>query len=454
MPSSEVKPGSTAAMSHYRPMSSVAAIVPALQVEPIDPRLERAKTDARRFTMLVIPLALLLLTFKVYSIEQPAFFTLSCIVFAGFAVSYWLPFRYKEPVVIALSLAGAYLLLSPLVASLLIVVGLLMFGIVRSGLEFRWRVALLMALLCAFLYGRATGRFHLPGDFWPVLGAIFMFRMIIYLYDVKHQAGPASLKDYLSYFFLLPNYYFLLFPVVDFQAFRRGYFQRDIHAVAQQGVWWIFRGTTHLLLYRLIYQLQGRFTPPNVPVATAVIVKVIFGYLLYLRISGQFHIIAGMLCLFGYDMPETNHRYLLAHSINDMWRRMNIYWKDFMVKIVYFPAYFKLRRGGALRAELLSTVLVVVTTYVLHAYQFFWIKGKFRLSLNDGLFWGILGSAMLVNVWIEFKNRKRPPRSGWAAGLQNAAQIAATFAFMALLWSMWNADSLEEWFHFLRSGNI
>ena len=117
-------------------MSSVAAIVPVLQVEPIDPRIGRAKTDARRFTMLVIPLALLLLTFKVYSIEQSAFFTLSCIVFAGFAVSYWLPFRYKEPVVIALSLAGAYLLLSPLVASLLIVVGLLMFGIVRSGLEF------------------------------------------------------------------------------------------------------------------------------------------------------------------------------------------------------------------------------------------------------------------------------------------------------------------------------
>ena len=45
-------------------------------------------------------------------------------------------------------------------------------------------------------------------------------------------------------------------------------------------------------------------------------------------------------------------------------------------------------------------------------------------------------------------------RSGWGAGLQNAAQIAATFAFMALLWSMWSADSLTEWFYFLRSGNI
>jgi alginate O-acetyltransferase complex protein AlgI len=435
-------------------MSTVAAVIPTLQAAALDPRVERAKTDVRRFAMLVIPLVLLLFTFRVYNLEQPAFFRLACIVFGGFVVSYWLPFRYKEAFLIVLSLAGAYLLLSPLVASLLIAIGLLLFSIIRSGLEFRWRVLILLAMLCVFIYGRSTGRFHVPGDLWPVLGAMFMFRMIIYLYDMKHQSSPASLKDFLSYFFLLPNYYFLLFPVVDFQAFRRGYFQRDIHSVAQQGVWWIFRGTTHLLLYRLIYQLQGRFTPPNVAVTIAVVVKVIACYLLYLRISGQFHIIAGMLCLFGYDMPETNHRYLLAHSINDMWRRMNIYWKDFMVKIVYFPAYFKLRRGGALRAELLSTVLVIVATYVLHAYQFFWLKGRFRVAVNDALFWTILGSVMLLNVWIEFKTRGRPGRSGWGARLQNAAQIAATFAFMALLWSMWSADSLTEWLYFLRSGNI
>ena len=208
------------------------------------------------------------------------------------------------------------------------------------------------------------------------------------------------------------------------------------------------------MLYRLIYQTQGRFAAPPMPVALAVTVKIISCYLLYLRVSGQFHIIAGMLCLFGYDMPETNHRYFLAHSVNDMWRRMNIYWKDFMVKIVYFPAYFKLRRKGALRAELVSTLLVVVATYVLHAYQFFWIQGKLRLSLNDALFWTILGSVMLANVWIEFNSRQNRPRSSHMSWLRKGAQIAATFAFMALLWSMWSADSISEWFYFLRTGNI
>ena len=404
--------------------------------------------------MLAIPLALLLVVFKTYNLEQPAFFRLACIIFAGFGLSYWIPFRYKQFFLILLSLAGAYVLLTPFVASLLIVAGLLFFAIIRSGLGFGKLVAVMLGILGICAYGRASGRFYLPADFWAVLGAVFMFRMIIYLYDLKHARGPVNFKDYLSYFFLLPNYYFLLFPVIDFQTFRNSYFKRDINTVAQQGVWWILRGTTHLLLYRLVYQLSDNFSPPGVPEPLAVVVKVASCYLLYLRVSGQFHIIAGMLCLFGYDMPETNHRYFLAHSINDMWRRMNIYWKDFMVKVVYFPAYFKLRRKGILRAELIGTLLVVLATYILHAYQFFWIKGQFRLSVNDTVFWVVLGSAMIINVWIEYRNRQRPRRAGWLPRLQNAVQIAATFTFMAVLWSMWSADNLTEWFYLLKTGNI
>ncbi len=435
-------------------MAAIAAPVLAAPARTRDAVLDRAKPDLQRFAMLVAPLSLLLVVFKIYNLEQPAFFILACIVFGGFAVSYWLPFHLKQPFQIALSLIGAYFLLTPLVATLVIAAGLAMFAVIRSRLSFGARIAILLVILAVCIYGRAAGHFPVPGGFWAVLGAMFMFRMIIYLYDLQHTPGPASLKDYLSYFFLLPNYYFLLFPVIDHQTFRKSYFKRDMNLVAQRGIWWILRGTTHLLLYRLVYQLSDNFSPPSVPVRLAVAVKIISCYLLYLRVSGQFHIIAGMLCLFGYDMPETNHRYFLAHSINDMWRRMNIYWKDFMVKMVYFPVYFKLRRKGALRAELLGTTLVIVATYLLHAYQFFWIRGQFRLSLSDSIFWIVLGSAMLMNALIEYKSRQRPRRTGWGAHVQNALQIVATFTFMAVLWSMWSADSFTEWLYFLKTGNI
>lgn len=68
----------------------------------------------------------------------------------------------------------------------------------------------------------------------------------------------------------------------------------------------------------------------------------ISNFLLYLRVSGLFHLVVGMLHLFGFDLPETHKRYLLAASFTDFWRRINIYWKDFMQKVFYFPAAARL----------------------------------------------------------------------------------------------------------------
>jgi hypothetical protein len=437
-----------------RMLEAQPTAAPILRPSAIDVQMGNARPDARRFAMLAVPLALLLVTFKAYSVEQPAFFLLASIVFSGFAVSYWLPFRFKETFLILLSLGGAFVLLDPVVAGLLIAAGLTLFAIVRSSLDIRWKILVGLGILVCCIYGRATGRFPVPSNFWPVFGAVFMFRTIVYLYDIKHTRGPVSLKEYLSYFFLLPNYYFLVFPVVDFQTFRKSWLKRDIHTVAQQGVWWIFRGTTQILLYRIIYQMQGNLSAPSLPVTLVVAVKIACNFLLYMRISGQFHIIAGMMCLFGYDMPETNRRYLLSSSISDFWRRANIYWKDFMVKIFYFPAYFKMRRNGELRAQLLGTALVFVVTWFLHAYQFFWLQGKFRVTYNDSLFWIILGSFVVADTWIAARRGKRPEGSRPKSRFRNALRIVATFTLISVLWSMWSANSLSEWFDFLRTGDI
>jgi len=409
----------------------------------------------RQFAVLAVQLALLLLVFDLFGLESGTLFTLGCLVFGGFAVSYWLPFRLKEPFFILLSLAGAYFLLDAVVASLLIIAGVILFAIVRSGLDFYGRVLVIIgfALVCA--YARATGRFPIPDHFWAVFGAIFMFRMIVYLYDIKHLPGPPGLNDFLSYFFLLPNYCFLLFPVIDFQTFRKSYFQRNINTVAQQGVWWILRGTIQLLLYRLVYQLEGIFVPPRRAVSTSVVARIILGFLLYLQVSGQFHIIVGMLHLFGYDLPETNRKYLLSHSISDFWRRINIYWKDFMVKICYLPVFFKLRRKGELRAQVVATILVFVTTWVLHGYQFFWLQGKFRMSVNDTLFWTILGTLVVGNVWTEARQQKKHlSKIGCTARLWEAARIVATISVLMVLWSLWSFNNLAEWVNFLKTGNL
>jgi D-alanyl-lipoteichoic acid acyltransferase DltB (MBOAT superfamily) len=283
-----------------------------------------------------------------------------------------------------------------------------------------------------------------------------MFRMIVYLYDVRYMKGAPGLKDYLSYFFLLPNYYFLLFPVVDYQVFCKSYYSRDGHAIAQRGVHWMARGAVQLLLYRLVYEAQAAVTPERlgIPVVAAVAARMVLVYLLYLQVSGQFHIIVGMLHLFGYDLPETNRRYLLAHSLTDFWRRINIYWKDFMVKIVYFPAYFRWRKkAGEARAQVAATALVFVITWLLHGYQYFWLKGYVRITWTDTIFWGVLGGCVMANVLVELRRpKKRRQGAVWSGWLRRASQTAATFALIVVLWSLWSSSSVEEWWDFLVTG--
>src|SRR3546814_7915795 len=105
------------------------------------------------------------------------------------------------------------------------------------------------------------------------------------------------------------------------------------------------RGILHLILYRIIYY-YWTIGPAEVIDPDTLTQYLVTNFLLYLRISGDFHLITGMLHLFGFNLTPTHHHYCLSSSFTDFWRRINIYWKDFMMKIFYYQLFFKLRRYG------------------------------------------------------------------------------------------------------------
>ncbi len=108
------------------------------------------------------------------------------------------------------------------------------------------------------------------------------------------------------------------------------------------------------------------------------------------------------------SFPETHHNYLLATGFTDYWRRINIYWKDFMVRLFFNPVVFRLKRWPQPAALAAGTVVVFVATWLLHAYQWYWLRGSWGFSVPDALFWGILGVLVLVNVQLD----ARRPRTG------------------------------------------
>jgi len=313
-----------------------------------------ARRDPVKLSILVLQLAILLVIFHFWKVETPKFFRLCAVAFAGFVVHYLTPFELKKKAFLALSAAGAMVVLKewddrplgnllayigPLVMlGLLVPVSLAVYYILRLPINFWLRVAVLLALGAALGYERATNQFNLlPDAQWRVVGGIFMFRIILYAYEVKVGRTPESLTDFLCYFFVLPNFYFTLFPVIDYATFKKGHYAEDVHRLAQRGINWMVRGTMQLLIYRVIYHACV-IGPDDVRSFASLCQWMFVQYLLYMRVSGWFHVIVGMLHLFGYKLPETNRRYFLAHSFTDFWRRINIYMQDFMLKLFYYPA--------------------------------------------------------------------------------------------------------------------
>ncbi|HSD10885.1 MAG TPA: hypothetical protein VLF14_07865, partial [Candidatus Binatia bacterium] len=389
------------------------------------------------------------LVIRQFEIGGAAFVRTSMAALGGAAVHSILPAPLRLGFFIALSISGIYLVLGAWAGTWVVGIGLAVLGICHLPLSFRIRGALLF-VACGALAVLRLEWLPLPFEaaVLPVLGSLFVFRTLIYFYDLRHERSGWSPSEALGYFFLLPNVCFALFPVVDFKTFRRAYMREDPQWTAQVGLQWISRGIVHFVLYRAVY-LYATIPPSEVTTVWDLARFVVTSFALYLRVSGIFHMAVGILHLFGFALPETHHLYFLSSGVNDFWRRINIYWKDFMLKLFFYPAYFRLRGRNAAAALALSTVYVVVMTWFLHACQWFWIEGSFPLRWQDGVFWTILAILMTAATLAEFR-RKEPRGDGgvisWPKLLAvRAARVAATFVGISILWSLWTSDSLEEW---------
>ena len=403
-----------------------------------------------RLAFILVELALLALIIRQFTIESAAFVRLTALAFAGFAVHALLPLRWRLGAFVLISLGGIVLVLGPRQGAWLIGLGAVLIAICHLPLAFWWRVVVLV-LVGAGLAAMRVAPDTAPWSaaIWPILGSLFMFRLIVYLYDLKHDREPFSLTRVLAYFFLLPNVCFPLFPVVDYRTFRRTYFDVDAAQIYQTGVDWMARGVVHLIAYRFVYYYLT-LSPAEVRGPASFGQFVLANFLLYLRVSGQFHLIVGMLYLFGFRLPETHHRYYFASSFTDFWRRINIYWKDFMLKVFFNPLYFKLRTLGPGRALVIATLVVFASTWALHAYQWFWLRGAVLLSWTDVAFWSILAGLVVWNALYETRHgrarrlpgRGVPPRERATTALK----VVGTFATICLLWSLWTSESVIAWF--------
>ncbi len=395
-----------------------------------------------------------------FHLENELFQQIVTIAMAGFLVHHWLPARLRLPFFVALSLGSVayffgldrrqwYFLHSLQRTATLLAVGGLFIALCHLPVRYALRVAVLITSACGLAVFRAGWVHFGPLDaIWPVLGAMFMFRLLIYAYDIEHDEEHPSLSQTLAYFFLFPAVWLFVFPVIDLRTFRSTYFNDRPLMIYNKGVQWMFRGIVQLLLWRLVYY-HAYLDPSRVANGTDLMQYLVSNVALYFRVSGQFHFVIGLLHLFGFHLPESHRRYFLASSFTDYWRRINIYWKDFITRLVYYPLVLRLKTWPTPRKVLLATAVAFFATWFLHAYQWFWLRGAFPLEPKDILFWGAFGCVVSLNSIRELsKGRRRSlsrPAATWRDNLKLGLRTGGTFMVLLVLWSIWSCDTVTQW---------
>jgi len=403
------------------------------------------RDEYARIGLIAAEVAGVVLLVRAFGIENQAVYRLLLFTLGAFVVHALLPMRYRLGFFALVSMASVVVILGPRAGAAVLGAGATLIAVCHLPVAFRWRVALLLAIAAALMLVRSGRLVHgIPGRVWPVLASMFMFRIALYLHAARHDDAPRGAVWGAAYFFMLPNVCFPLYPVVDYRTFTRTAFDAERFAIYERGVELMLRGLLHLVLYQLVtfdLAINGLYVNDLAQLVQYLVAT----FLLYLRVSGQFHLIVGVLHLFGFRLPDTHHLYYLASSFTDFWRRINIYWKDFMMKLVYYPSFFRLRRVGNTVALAGGTIVVFVATWLLHAYQFYWIRGESLFNARDAAFWGVFAVLVVLATLREARAPRRTARTDRSWSARRALQTVGTFVAIVVLWSVWNAETWSNW---------
>ena len=394
------------------------------------------------FGLLTLQLALIVFVVQSFEIEKHEhFFAVICFAAGGFLVHWWLPVRFRLVFFNLLSLLTIVFVLGWPNAGWVIGIGAALVLLCLRPRRWLYRVIAIVAVSLLLV----NFRLDPEGSFWPVLASMFMFRLIVFLFEVRRDPEPPPLALTVAYFMPLQNICFLFFPIVDFKVWRENYRPEVSWAAAQTGIGYLLRGLSHLFAYRIIkYFLLP--SPHELGDWPHVALFLATNYALYLHVSGCFHIITGIFHLFGFAMPRTQDNYFLASSITDIWRRINIYWRDFMMKIFFFPVFFRLRGLGTRTAVAGATLWVFLATWFLHVYQVFWMTRTLPFRLYDAALWLAAGLLVVVNIQFDLSRARSSFRPqgpvSLGAALRRALGVAGTFTLVSFFWACWNTPQV------------
>lgn len=403
----------------------------------------------RAFLFLFLQLAATFSLAWAYSVESGNGFLILLPLFAvSILIHHWLPSWLRPAWFVLTAWTCLFYALGWISGGLALGGGLAYFVIAHLPVRFAWRILAAIVLTVAFLIVRLQLIYmpHLLVAI-PVIASMLMFRFILYMYELAHEKQKASWTERLSYFFNPLNLVFPLFPILDYKTWLRSPYSEDAEKVYARAARRVLLGILQLLLYRWIYLHLPN--PAVIQDARELLFFVLGCYATVLRMLGIFWIAVGLLGFFGYNLPPIFDNAFFVQGFGDIWRRINIYWRDFITKIFYYEIYFKLRKKTK-KAILFAALLTFVATWLLHGWQWLWLRGDLLMKSTDLLYWMVLGAFIAIALSREDGSpRKKESGRSLARSAVYMLRICGMYLFMSTLWSLWNSSSPGEWIFLL-----
>ncbi len=309
--------------------------------------------------------------------------------------------------------------------------------------SFRKAVLCFACVLMALVVGREGWFGDTSGLVsYPVVGSFLIFRGALLLFErslaLTRESSLVELR--MSYLMMLPNAAFLIFPPIGFQRFQNAYDPSFRFEVYLRCLIFLTRGVLNIIIYRVLYQYWAiAITDVADPIG---LIRFVTGsYAIAFKISGIMNMAIGVLCLFGFDMPKVFNHFVLAENFSDLWRRINIYWRDLMVELFFNRLFFVFRKLSINARLVFSTFSLFVITAVFHTIQEYWLVGVFKLNIGDFIFW--LGFGVLVSAEVLHETTRGRASKKNTSVLALGFRSFLVFCVMSLLWTIWDLPSLS-----------
>jgi len=423
---------------------------------PLSEHAHLRVTDRKAFAGLVLQLCVLVGFVWYYGIqERQGLPILLLISLPCFVINAFIPQNWRPVFLTAIFAVTCVWSLGFVTGGCILVVAGSLFACAMLRIKLVYRLVLI-AIITAGLIVLRNSWFFAPRAIIavPYIATLFMFRLISYFYHERRGFTNVPLVLRLNYFFLLPNLVFLLFPIVDYRNFAETYYNRPAIEIYKKGLIRIGTGVLFLMLHRVLYYYCS-IAPQDVRDLTDFLAFSFISYFLIIQVVGIFMICVGWVTLFGYYVPPLFENFFFAKGFSDLWRKINHYWRDFIIKVFYFPIFFRIRKIGQYPAMVIGGLLAFFCSWMMHSQQLYWVSGHFALSANDGIYWMTMGVFITADGIYQYrklgKNKKYSPL---ASILLGGLRITGIFVFASLLWTVWNADSLSSWLFIVKQATV